>query len=367
MRRLALLAALALASCRGSTTVLDVDWWARFPPLPYRVVLAGGAVMSETDAAEPETPAVDPAEGKLLLAKTFVVGDREPLPFADLCATLRAGRAASDLLVLGEDDFATRAATAEASARGLDLDPQVGRAEAMGADILLVLEGVDESPIIVTGTTGSWPIATVVWLLVGLGGLVPETRFESRATLRASLRDVHTGRRLALLSVQADPMDLSLFQRAGFFKILTHIIIPPPLVGSDGDVVGPRVREEVARQLGLKLLARLKSQDLLENLRAGLDFRLELKELQGRVLQVEVSCPQEVQTVLVEVDGKLFEGEGLERFRQAFFRSKRSDPRLALFRYQAALDGLPDGALVRVLVETLAGDRVSSTLRVGRP
>ena len=372
----ALLAPLCL-SCSTGGGVQDLDYLARFPPIPYKLALGGGAILPSGDRKSAKPAGVEGAEDggqteeqtqdeRVLAPKTFAEGVAEPISFDSIRETLIQGRVASGLILLPSATQGEREALAMESSLGAGLGPTRQRAEEEGADLILVLEGLKEAPILVQGVTNTWPVAGVVWLLVGLGGLIPDTRFESRAVLKASLRDVYTGRRLMTFTVTSDPMDLSLFQRAGFWKIVSHIIIPPPLVGSDQEVVAPVVREEVIRQLKLKLVARLKSEETREQLLRELDFRLELVEQRGRRVELTVQSHQEVKYIEIWINGKVADDKKVQDFRTAFYGSRQPIPRLDLHRYHAVLSGLPKSAEVRVLVLTLAGQRVSSTLTLER-
>ncbi len=364
-------------SCSAGGSVQDLDYLARFPPISYKLALGGGAILRPEQRSSPKPEnsegADDESQGeqetqdeRVLTPKTFVEGVAEPILFETIRETLVKGRVTSALIVLPSDTMGEREALAMESHMGKDLGIARKRAEDAGADLILVIEGLEEAPILVQGVTNTWPVAGAVWLLVGLGGLIPDTRFESQARLKASLRDVYTGRRVLTLSVTSDPMDLSLFQRAGFWKIVLHILIPPPLVGSDEEVVAPVVREEVKRQLLLKLVARLKSEETREQLLRELDFRLELKEQRGRKVSLMVQSPQEIKFMEIWINGKQADDQRVQDFRTRFYRSRHMVPRLDLQRYQAELSGLPRKAQVRVLVLTLSGQRVSSTLTLER-
>jgi len=365
------------ASCSAGGSVQDLDYLAKFPPIPYTIALGGGAFLPANERVTPkpkktadgadETDNGDVTQDERVLSpKTFAEGDAEPITFESLRETLTKGRVASALVILPAASDEEREALATESKLGAEIGSARKKAEEEGADLVLVVEGLVEAPILVQGVTNTWPVAGAVWLLVGLGGLIPDTRFESRARLNASLRDVYTGRRVLTLAVTSDPMDLSLFQRAGFWKIVSHILIPPPLVGSDQEVVAPVVREEVVRQLLLKLVARLKSEETREQLVRNLDFRLELVEQRGRRVQLTVQSPQEVKFLEIWINGKQEEGKPVRDFRKQFYGSRQPVPRLDLHRYQAELSGLPKAAVVRVLVLTLSGQRVSSTLTLER-
>lgn len=366
-----------LASCSAGGSVQDIDYLAQFPPIPYTIALGGGAFLPADQRVTPKPKKAEAGtesgkdgdetqDERVLSPKTFAEGVAEPITFESIRKTLIQGRVASALHVLSAQTIEDREALARESKLGADLGVARKEAEEEGADLILVVEGLVEAPILVQGVTNTWPVAGAVWLLVGLGGLIPDTRFESRARLNASLRDVYTGRRVLTLAVTSDPMDLSLFQRAGFWKIVSHIIIPPPLVGSDQEVVAPVVREEVVRQLLLKLVARLKSEETREQLVRSLDFRLELVEQRGRKVQLTVQSPQEVKFLEIWINGKQVDDPSVQDFRTRFYGSRQPVPRLDLHRYQAELRDLPKGAVVRVLVLTLSGQRVSSTLSLER-
>ena len=194
---------------------------------------------------------------------------------------------------------------------------------------------------------------------------IPDHRFESEARLALSIRDVYTGKKLYSFGVTAGTVDLSMFERTDFLGVIESLIIPPPLVGNDKENVGIEVRKEIKRRLLLKMLARLKDPETIEEIRKALPFRLVLAEQRGGAVLVTVTSAQEIQALVVEVDGKALEGPIVEAFMRQFFASQQPDSRAELINYQASLDLEGKGRELRVIVQDSAGQRVSGTSATG--
>ncbi|MBL8755748.1 MAG: hypothetical protein JNK15_20800, partial [Planctomycetes bacterium] len=136
-----------------------------------------------------------------------------------------------------------------------------------GFDHVLVVEELQDGPIEVLGTNGRWPVTFATWILLGVGALIPDRTFESRATLRVTLRELQTGGTLHDALLAAGPIDLALTERTDLWGLLTSVVVPPFLVGDDQETVGESVRATTQRRLLLQLVRDLKSEAVRQRLR----------------------------------------------------------------------------------------------------
>ncbi|HHI80312.1 MAG TPA: hypothetical protein ENK02_10060 [Planctomycetes bacterium] len=344
-----------LASCAGGG-VLSLEELAAEPPLPYRLGIDGGGFLLRGGAGR-----VEP--GGRILASTLFDGKKgsEVIPFERLLDNFRRGRLASSLVVLAEGDPAARAKVARTRGPGADLEALRARARKRGCDLLLVIEGVEDAPVLNHGVNGQWPIASLGWLLIGLGMFVPDHDFEVPVRFKASLRDVYSGKVLQSIVVTPGPFSLSLFQRGSLLGLITSIIVPPPLVGSDPEVVVTKLRRESRRRLILRMLARLKDPQTDESLKRNLPLRLDL--LPGRRGEVSVAIRgrQEVLALRFSLDGKPLPGSR-QKAAALLATEKREAGQVS---YARVLGGLPRRGLLRVHVRDLAGNQVSGSLDLG--
>ena len=357
-----------LASSCTSSLVRDANRLAQLPPLPYRIAVVGGAFLPDALRAElGRKPLQSDGAVPSLWSRTFEPGQAEPIAFDAILRLLRRGRAATRILNLSMPDSAFRELLANRDGAGLERAQR--EAEQAGADLVLVIEGLREGPVQFLGVTGQWPITTVAWLLAGLGVFVPDHRYQSKVKLRASLRDVHSGR--ALMSgmlFSPAPLELALWDRSDFFGIVSSILVPPSLVGDDVAAVVEEVRRDGAQKLLLALLARLKDPETLETLRARMPLRLRLRIEAGQLL-VELRTQQELQDLLVEgiaADGSrqaMSDADFLD-FRRAFLAGSVHDS--DGFSYRGKLPLKHAARELRVLVQDVAGQRASASLRSKR-
>lgn len=361
---LALVAASSAASCTSSLT-RDATRLAGLPPLPYRIAVVGGAFLPAAEREVEGRPPREEGQGaQAIWTRTFVEGVEEPIPFKSILDLLERGRAASRTLAFAQLDRAER----EALARGDSAAVERARAlaEAADADLLLVVEGVREGPVQYVGVTGQWPITTAAWLLAGIGLFVPDHRYLSRAKLRASIVDVHSGRRLlSAWSFSTTPIELSLYGRGDFLGIASSIIVPPTLVGSDVQTVVKAVREDTSGRLILALLARLKEEDTLEAMRSALPTRIELTRREAGV-DVTLRSRQELQGFVVQafdVTGQRrdVDADTRERFAKALLASVRNEG--GEYRYAARYELRGGDACFRIIVEDVAGQRASASIK----
>ncbi len=346
---------------------LDESRLAQLPPLPFRIAVSGGAFLDPVERQEQGHVPKHTAGVERIWSRTYTVGQQEAIPFERIIGLLRRGRAATSVLVLANhppsarERVALSGATPQSAARAL--------AEAAGADLLVVVDGLDEGAVELQGRTGQWPISTVAWLTVGLGLFIPDHRFESRVRLKASVLDVHTGQALVSGMVFVPgTMDLALVNRTDFLGVLTSIVWPPTLVGNDPEAIVENVRAETDRRLLLRFLARLKDPETLNAIQQQLPMQLALSELPDHGLRTVVVGRQDLQEVVVEeclLDGtrRKLEGPTVRNLRKELLSGGVSGPG-GERRFVGALAALPGGSEVRVIVQDVAGRRVSSTIRI---
>ncbi len=260
-----------LGACR--TPALELSGLAELPPLDYSVWVTGDACAVSTGTRGTfldgiEAPVPQPIES---LSIERVLGSlRDGQVFQQSAADQDALRRRQVRLQLVE--------AGAAAVEGLHLE----QLRDEGFDLVLVLEEVQDRPIESQGINNRWPVTFATWLLLGVGVFIPDHTFESRAVLRASLRDLQTGDILSDHLLVAGPVDLSLVERSNFWGLLLSIVVPPFWVHDDVDNVWAGVREITARRLLLQLARDLKSEAVRQRLaqRLAVAFRVE----SGRVL-----------------------------------------------------------------------------------
>jgi len=346
---------LVLGSC-ASGPPLDFELLRSEPPLPFALGLTGGTFLPVGQrGVEDSGP-----EGRTLAARTWPEGVVEPLPLSRILGILRRGRAASVLLDLGVDDR-----TRERAALGLGGDPR-GRlmeiARKRKCDLVLLIEGARDAPVQSRGVNGQWPIAALGWVLIGLGGFVPDHDFEARVRLAASLLDVHTGRELDRIFVEATPFSLSLFQRASLLGILGSVLIPPPLIGDEVSRVVAHARARGEQELLLRLLARLKLPETREAIQRGQSFRISLARIGPGRLRLDIECRQELAGLSFDLNGDPWSPPSA--WEEAFLLDPK--PMDETLLYSRELPRIREGSILRVLARTVAGEVSSTTLRLER-
>jgi len=341
-RWLALAFVVVAAAC--ATPGEDVGALADLPPLDCSVLVTGGAFLG-----------ADAGDGAF-------AGDaaaREAIAMDAIAVALRGGAVFQRLAI--DDDPARRAMIAERLRAGVvdaDVVACLQAARLAGHDYLLVVEGLQDAAIENQGTNSRWPVTFATWILLGVGALIPDRTFESRATLRVSLRDLQSGRPLHDPLLVAGPIDLSLLERTDVLGVLTSIVVPPFLVGDDPEAVRAAVRDTVARRLLSSLSRDLKSAALRQRLRerAPADVAL-LAGPAGRRVVVRASAALGgARLVAAGVDPSAAAG-----FASALLASGRAEG--AGFRYEAELPST--AGLAQVLVATVGGEVASATFAPG--
>ena len=159
------------------------------PPLDCAVLVTGGAFLTGAVGVDSTFGAVD---GERVDDLAEVGG--EAFPFAAIIDVLQRG--AVFRRVVADDDDARRLRLRDqlaARAPNPEMIAFLQQARADGFDLLLVVEEVQDGPIDNQGTNGRWPVTFATWILLGVGMLIPDRTFESRATLRVSIRELQTG------------------------------------------------------------------------------------------------------------------------------------------------------------------------------
>jgi hypothetical protein len=249
-RSFALLGAgIVLAGCLSTTD--ELHGVADEPPLDRAVLVTGGAFLVATSG-----------NGTFRATPTAAVPPlAEAVPFAAIVDARQRGavfrRVAAD-----DDDARRRNLREQMVAR----NPEAGmaaylqQARADGFDLLLVIEELQDGAIENRGTNGRGPVTFATWILLGVGMFIPDRTFESRATLKASLRELQSGLALHELLLDAGPIELSLVERTDIWGLFLSIIVPPFWVGDDRAAVVDAVRDTTERRLLVRLARDLKSE-----------------------------------------------------------------------------------------------------------
>jgi hypothetical protein len=332
--------AFLLAGCQ-SVHPVDLSSLAEEPPLPYSVLLTGGARVTFESDEERTAP----------LASTYrtVEEGGEAFPLTAVSDALQSGRVFVHV-ALDEDEPDTGAPEdAEASL--------VRLAQAGQHDLILVIEQLQDGAIEERGINGQWPITAITWLLAGLGMLIPDHTYDSQAKLVFSLRDAQTGTSLYDRQPVAAPVDLPLVQRTDFLGLLTSIIVPPFWVGDDPAAVEETVRAVVTNRLIASLARELKTREVRDKIRSLMPAQLELVVLRDGLIVKVATRDALADARLRNEDGPL--GGTFAGLLDALFEDDVQDDD-GVRRYEARLYEVPEGRRLQLLVRTVTG-RVAST------
>jgi hypothetical protein len=236
----------------------------------------------------------------------------------------------------------------------------LAQVRAQGYDYLLVVEELKNGPIERQGTNSRWPVTFATWLLLGIGMLIPDRTFESRATLRVTLRDLQSGRTLHERYLDAVPIDLSLVERSDFLGILESIVVPPFWVGDDSEAVRLAVRDTTRRRLLMSLAREFKSASLRQRLRELVPADVALEE-RGDGAIVRVRASEGLAIARLRGDG--IDGASSDAFGHALLASLRVEG--SQYVYAATLPAAAAGRQVQVLVGTVRGGVASATFKPG--
>ena len=354
----ALLIAILGAGC--ATSGGDLPVLAGQPPLDFAVLVTGGAYLTPTRVGAGTFAPIASENGP----RDGGADGTEAIAIADIVDVLaRTGAFQRIALDLEPADRRYRRDALVVRPTGADLTPFLQRARADGFDLLLVVEELQDGPIEQQGTNSRWPVTFTTWILLGVGMLIPDRTFESRAALRVTLRDLQTGRVLDDPLLTAGPIDLALTERGDVWGILTSILVPPFWVGDDDESVRAAVRETTRRRLLLSLAQSLKSESVRQRLRERSPASLSLADgPAGRKLMVDSF--EGLSGARLRADDAV-DAAGSERFEQALLASVAIDETTRRYHYEAVLPPGLEGRRVQVLVGTLRGGVASATFVPG--
>ncbi|MCB9887513.1 MAG: hypothetical protein H6838_18630 [Planctomycetes bacterium] len=361
MKSLRLLWLLLPALFSACQSVADeVRGLADTPPLDYAVLVTGGAFRTDAIGGAGTFAPTGDAEADPASAPAAAPGaDAEVIAMTSIVDLLRRG--AVFQRVEADVDLQRRRQHRDqlrAGATAAECQAFLQAARDDGYDLLLVVEELADGPIEAQGINGRWPVTFATWILLGLGMFIPDHTFESRATLRVTVRELQTGRVLHDPLLLGGPIDLSLVERSDFLGIVMSILVPPFWVGDDQEAVVAAVRDVVQRRLLVSLARDLKSESVRQRLRersiASLD-RVDLPQGPGvAVVSRENLSVARLRPIDVALDPLV-----AARFEQALLASVRRDGEL--FRYQTPLPRELNGSGVQVLVGTIRGSVASAT------
>lgn len=363
-----LLVLLAVVGVGGGCSVTSSDLLslADEPPVPYSVLVTGGAFVSVLP--------LEPGEGGDSLLTTYVdqgpdarrLPGSEAVPLEAFESALRTAR------VFVRVDRDTRTADARAALVASLEDGRVGAsaasafaaAAAAGHDYVLTIDKLADGRVQEYGINGRWPITAVAWLALGIGLVIPDHTFESRAALHIALRDAHTGRLVYERVHDGDPVDLALIDRTDFWGLVQSILIPPFWVGSDDEAVLSQVRRETTRRLLYLLAQDLKSASCRAELEAGTPASIRARRTREG-LRLDVSSAEGVNFVSLRVLGVDESARAeLEGVGDALLRTERLVEGRVVYGLEFALPRAvrDDGRFLQVLVQTVSGQVASITV-----
>ena len=351
-----LLGLLLLGACR-STTLSELSRLAETPPLPYSVLVSGGAFVSG-ETLPPDAP---------VLARTWatVPDGMECFPLQTVGDALRQGRVFERVAIDPGAPALRQRATGQPEVFPVDdqeLQQLLRTARVEGHDLLLVVDRLRDGPIEEQGVNGQWPLTTAAWLLVALGMFVSDHTYESRALLRLSLRDLQTGHVVYEVPVTGGAVDLSLWERGSFLGLATSILIPPFLVGDHAENVAHEVREIFGRRLLVSVARQLKSFELQQLLKERTPAVCALRR-DGNATLLQIEAKEVLGLVRLRLDDQPVGSEEVRAFEGQLLGSLRQDA--GSFHYVAPLPALHGGSRLQVLLQTVTGRTTSVTLALG--
>ena len=202
-------------------------------------------------------------------------------------------------------------------------------------------------------------MTSVLWLIVGLGMFVPDHTYESRASLHVAMYEVHTGRQVYRTRESGGPGELALVSRSSGWSLVTQIIIPPFLIGSDHQDVVEEVRAICASRLMYALSQRLKSVVCQQELSESAPATISAQRVGGR-LTVSVRSTSGLSFLRIRVDGRALEGPEFQQFESDLLASETSAD--GFLSYEATYQAPLQVGLVQVLLLTVGGGAFSSTI-----
>lgn len=349
--RAVLCASLAMVASGCETATDELRGLAELPPLDYAVLVTGGAFLA------PDAPANGTFGGAAAGPDGSAATD-EPIPIRAVLDVLDRG-AVFQRVALDADDASRRVRSQLLQHGGGDAELRefLQRARDDGFDLLLVVEQLIDGPIEAQGTNSRWLVTFAAWILLGFGAMIPDHTFESRATLRVTVRDLQTGRVLHDPLLAAGPVELALTERSDVWGLVESILVPPFWVGDDPEAVGAAVRETTQRRLLLSLARDLKSELVRRRLRerAAASVQL-LPDARGPRLVVDSA---ESITVARLRGERTLDTATAAAFEQALVASS---VRIGEhFHYEATLPAAFADLRLQVLVGTIGGNVSSAT------
>jgi len=347
---LSLMAGVLLVACAATD---DLSSIAAKPPLDRSVLISGGAFFAPvTDSegtfyssavAEPTAPPTT---------------DTEAIPFAEIVDVLERARVFQRLVP--DSDSVRRVSLRAQLARpdaSEDLAAFLQKSRDEGFDLLVLVEELRDGPIESLGTNNRWPVTFATWILLGIGALIPDRTFESRATLKVSMRDLQTGALLLSLPIGPGPVELALTERTDIWGILLSIIVPPFWVGDDRESLVDSVRTTTERRLLLRLARELKSEVFRRSLDDAGAASIQLVAAPGGP-RVVVDSRESLSGVRLEGPGYLDQAV-TDQFGRDLIASR--DIQGIRFRYSAALPKATKRGPFQVKIGTLRGGVASAT------
>ncbi|MFK7743068.1 MAG: hypothetical protein AB8H80_22330 [Planctomycetota bacterium] len=338
-----------------ASTEDDLRGIAELPPLDLAILVSGGAYFSGAGFTDGTFVELDD-QGQPVAPDA----QAEAIPFADIVEVLRKARVCQHLVA--DDDGNGRAELRRQLRQRTNdgsLAAYLQSARDQGFDLLLLIEELQDGPIDEQGTNSRWPVTFTTWILLGVGAFIPDRTFESRATLRVSLRELQTGRELHNMLLVPGPVDLTLPERTDWLGLLQSILVPPFWVGDDRATVIESVRENAQRRLLLTLARDLKSEVLRRRIYESGPASLALVR-DGGGLRVTVQSRESLS--VVQLHGGAFENraEAVRDFERRLLMSRTIEGNI--FHYSAAVPVLPaDVGRFQVKVATLRGGVASAT------
>ncbi|MFT4511752.1 MAG: hypothetical protein ACI89X_003168 [Planctomycetota bacterium] len=341
---------LLLTSCASTN---DLSGLAAKPPLDRAVLVTGGAFFSPLVGSQGTffLPDLDaPAQAP--------DPDEEAIPFSAILDVLNRGRVFQR--VVGDTDVTRRRQLRQQLRLRSDeagLSEFLQQAREDGFDLLVLVEELRDGPIESQGTNNRWPVTFATWILLGVGALIPDRTFESRATLRVSLRELQSGREISFVEVESGPVDLALTERTDLLGLVASIIVPPFWVSDDREAVAASVRATTERRLLLSLASKLK----------GEVFRRRIDSLAAADIQL-VASPEGTRVVVqslesisvVRIEGPGYrDAEVSKLFATELINSR--DLQHIHFHYSALLPKATNGGAFQIRVGTLRGGVASAT------
>lgn len=343
---LLLLAWLPFGLCACQSAALELQGLAEQMPLDGTVLVTGGAFRSTA------------ATGTFFESGATVAAvEAEAFALLEVLQVLDEGRVFHR--VVGDPDLERRqrvSTGAGADADGVALAAVLTQARAQGADLVLVVEELRDGPIDALGVNSRWPVTFVSWILLGIGAVIPDHTFESRASLRVTLRDAYSGRVLADPVLVGGPIDLALNERGSLWGLVQSLLVPPFWVASDPGSVRAAVRSVVQRRLLVSLARELKSESVRQRLQERRAASLSLQE-SGGAFRVVVECAESLAVATLQARG-LTESQ-VRAFESQLLAARESVA--GRFRYEAVLPQVPPDTLVQLAVATLRGEVASAT------